>query len=87
MELNKIKIKTKIITENKTAQKATPLLNMNQTGDITKNNPKVVKFNNDFKLMQINTFTTLSPTDATILNTIQANIRQKLRALGVQPTP
>lgn len=87
MEINNIKLKTQIVGDNKIAQKTTPLLNMNQAGDITKNNPKVVKFNNDFKLMQLNTFTMLSPTDATILNTVQANIRQKLRALGVQPAP
>jgi hypothetical protein len=89
MEIKPVKIQNKIVNLDKTAQmkmQNPPVLNPNQNR-IVNNNPKVTKFFNDFNLMQINTVTALSPTDITILNTIQSNIRTKLRAMGAQPTP
>jgi len=46
--------------------------------------PKVRTFQQAFSTLNVNSLTALSQSDAMILNTIQQQLRQKLRAFGVQ---
>lgn len=85
MEMNRLKIKSRVVAIDKLSQK-TRNKNLVQNISMQQTDPRIAMFLTNFNTMDIDAILELTAADAAILNTIQDKIRKKLRILGVTPS-